>query len=301
MAVKEVGLKQERLSKTSAEQSILRNLEALEEAKEDATEDTAKSELDEQISLLREQLMRVRGRGYSEVEKENSELKERVRELETELLSVKGKCDISDVGSAVNEHEKSDIFLKHQHKLYKLLLTKYSETINKVEKKTVGEIKALIDDSDLSLQNILDGVKPEGYAYEKNYLEAVRNVFEYITKNINYIDSNVNINFWLSPKEIISEKVGDDEDLAVFLCSLLYGLGDKRAEVVISEMEDLRTHSFVITEYQGKFMLLDPSRKEKFDEFTGTKSEVLAKYNFSGAKIKRFMYKFNRNNYEQFL
>ena len=89
--------------------------------------------------------------------------------------------------------------------------------------------------------------------------------------------------------------------MAVFLCSLLFALGDTNAAVIIAELNSLKTHAFVATEFQQKFMVLDPSQKHEFPKFSGTKEEALQKYSFNGAKIKRFLYKFNNSTYEQFM
>jgi len=148
---------------------------------------------------------------------------------------------------------------------------------------------------------LLNDFKPEKYSFENNYLNAAKEVYNYLSKEINYVKSELELNFWLSPKELVSSKVGDDEDQAVFLCSMLFALGDENAEVVIAELENLSTHAFVITEYKKKIYLLDPTQKAEFDKFTGEKKDVIAKYSFEDSKIKRFLYKFNAENYEQFI
>lgn len=190
---------------------------------------------------------------------------------------------------------------KLQIKLYRLLLEKYADIINEGEKRTIGEIKALINGEDLTIQAILSDFMPENYSFEKDYAKTASAVLNFITSEIEYVDHELNLNYWLTPKEIFTNKVGDDEDLAVFLCSLLLGLGDEKAEVVIAELDNLETHAFVITELENKFYLLDPSQESKFKEFSGKKEDVVAKYSFTKAKIRRFLYKFNHSNYEQFL
>ena len=186
-------------------------------------------------------------------------------------------------------------------RLYKLLLQKYSETINEREKRTIGEIKALVNGEDLTIQSVLEDFKPEKYDFKSHYSKAAEKAFEFVSNEIDFIEPDINLNYWLTPKEIMTEKIGDDEDLALFLCSLLAGLGDEKAEVVIAELDNLKTHAFVITEIDEKFYALDPSQKHGFSEFCGRKEEVLLKYEFNSAKIKRFLYRFNAKNYEQFI
>ena len=188
-----------------------------------------------------------------------------------------------------------------QFKLYKFLLNKYGEIINKNETKTIGEIKALIDPNDLTVQAILEEIRPIDFVFEKNYWDCAQKAFEFSCKEIEFVESGIDLNFWLAPKEIMELRISDDEDFAVFLCTLLSALGDENAFVVISQMDNLTTHAFVITEFKEKFLLLDPSQKHSFEEFSGKKIEAMQKYSFKGAKIKKFLYKFNNKEYDQFL
>jgi len=188
-----------------------------------------------------------------------------------------------------------------QCKLYRLLLEKYADLINEKEKRTIGEIKALVNREDLTIQSILADFKKPDYKFETNYFSAAERVLKFVQNEINYVEPEVNLNYWLSAKEIFSSKVGDDEDLAVFLCSLLFALGDEKASVIIAELASLRTHAFVVTVAQGKFFILDPSQKHEFSQFSGEKEKALQSYSFNGAKIKRFLYKFNNSAYEQFM
>ena len=186
-------------------------------------------------------------------------------------------------------------------RLYKLLLQKYSEIINEKEKRTIGEIKSLINGEDLTIQSILEGFKKEDYSFETGYPAAAEKAFRFVSREIDFVELDLSLNYWIEPKEIMTSKVGDDEDIALFLASILLGLGDEKAEVVIAELDNLKTHAFVITEIGEKFYILDPSQKHEFAEFSGKKEEVLLKYDFNNAKIKRFLYRFNSKNYEQFI
>lgn len=186
-------------------------------------------------------------------------------------------------------------------RLYKLLLDKYSSLINEKETKTVGEIKALVNADDLTIQGIASQHRPENYDFSRDYPQSAENAYNFICGEISYIPSDLGLDIWLSPNEILSAKIADDSDLAVLLCSVLYALGDEKAEVVVAELENANTHAFAITEIDGKFILLDPSQKRPFMEFSGEKEKVLEQYSFNGAKIRHFLYKFNAQSYEQFV
>ena len=186
-------------------------------------------------------------------------------------------------------------------RLCNFLLSKYSDLINESERRTIGEIKGLVNSDDLTIQAILADLKPEGFSFEKNFLETAEKVFDFVVSEINFVELSLNLNYWLSPKEIFSEKIADDEDLAIFLCSLLLGLGDEKAFVVLAELDNQQTHSFVITESGENFLILDPSQKHGFSKFFGNRDKVLMDYSFKGAKIRQFLYKFNHSTYEQFV
>ncbi len=191
--------------------------------------------------------------------------------------------------------------LENEVKLCSYLLNKYSDIINEHEKRTIGEIKALVDGTDLSIQSIVNDFKDPSYSFEDDYFEALKQTFDFIQKEISFVDSDLNVNYWFSPREMIEAKVADDEDLAVFLCASMKALGDNRAEVIIAELDDLKTHAFVITEIKGDFLLLDPAQDFEVEKYKGQKADVLKNYSFHGQKIKRFLYRFNSEKYEQFL
>ncbi len=287
----------DRLSKTSAEQSILRNIYELErELRENEDIERDKS-LQEQISLLKEQLNTLQGPSRKELAEENNSLKNEVSELRKKTREFAEKCETLTQGQSTIITSR----VQNENRLYRLLLKKYARLINESEKKTVGEVKAQVTKDDLSLHSLVEDLKPKEYSYEKNYIQAASNILRYITAEIDFVSSNTGVNFWLSPKEILEEKVADDEDLAVFYCSALYSLGDDNAEVLVVELDSLQSHAVVSTHYKGTFYLIDPSQKTLFDAFCGTKHDALSKYAFRGAKVRRLLYRFNHSNYEQFL
>lgn len=203
------------------------------------------------------------------------------------------------VEMAVSEKPADKVALLYR--LYHLLLQKYADLINEKERRTIGEVKALIDPADLTVQSLAFNFKGDSYSFETNFLSAAKRAFEFVSHEISFVKADVRLSFWLSAKEMVESKVADDEDQAVFVCSLLSALGDESAAVVIAELEDLSTHAFVISQYQSGFYLWDPAQRHDFLAFSGSKQTALENYSFEGIKIRRFLYKFNRLSYEQFL
>jgi len=185
--------------------------------------------------------------------------------------------------------------------LCKFLLQKYADVINEREKRTIGEIKTLVDGTDLSIQSLTDDFKEKKYSFSENYNAALKKAFDFVKTEINFVDVDLNLNYWLTPKEVLEMKVADDEDLAVFMCNLLKALGDEKAEVIIAELENLKTHAFVATQIGTDFLILDPAQGHKFEDYKGDKADVLKRYAFNKQKIRRFLYRFNSEKYEQFL
>lgn len=191
--------------------------------------------------------------------------------------------------------------MEKENKLAKFLLQKYADLINEREQRTIGEIKLLVDGTDLTIQNLVNDFKPEFYEFEKDYLTVLKKVYEFIINEIDFVETNFGINYWLSAKEVMDIKVVDDEDMAVFVCACAKALGDDNCEVIIAELDNLKTHAFVITEFNNKFILLDAATKTPFEKYAGSKIEIIKNYEFKKNKIKRFLYRFNSNKYEQFL
>ena len=273
------------LDKTTAEKVLLRNIAALESGIREETDPEKKLDLESQLSSIKSHLSRLSGKTYVDLRLENLELKKQVSEIREKRERAVPLKDDSSMNLV---------------KLYSLILERYSDVINEHESKTVGEIKALVNKDDLTIQSLSNEFKIEDYDFENHYFQAAEKAFDYVRGEIIFVKPDANVAFWLTPKEIASEKIGDDEDQAVFLCSLLYSLGDEKAEVVIAELENSGTHAFVITEWNKKFMILDPCQEHSFRDFYGEKREVLEKYSFQGSHIKKFLYKFNNSNYEQF-
>jgi hypothetical protein len=284
-------------SKAVEEQELWKKIEDLE-GRLKSSEDSFKPGIEVELAKLKAKLSELQ-----------SPLRQRTFDFETELEKQKSQYDdlfekysklrlaIGSVSEVEDKQQEKEL----KFRLHKFLLEKYSETINEKEKKTIGEIKGLIDPDDLSIQSLLAELITKNYSFEKDYLSVAKEAYDFVSKEISFVESDVKLNFWLTPIEIIKHKLADDEDLAVFLCTLLYALGDEKAFVVVAEMENLTSHAFVITEYKDTFFLFDPSQKKPFEEFSGKKEKVLAEYSFMNSKIKRFLYRFNALEYEQFV
>lgn len=297
---KVIAFREKKLTATEQEQKLWKELQNLKEKQEK----TQNPDLEKRIDKLECEISAIQGKDITAIEAENITLRKKAIAQEKELLDLRKRyAELRKVfGSlGIGDQKKTEAKTENESKLAKMLLRKYAQTINEKETKTVGEIKELVNKKDLTIQAIIQDLKPENYNFEKDYLQTAEKVLEYLNEEIEYAKADFGINFWLEPKEILEAGVSDDEDLAVMLCSALFELGDDKAQVVITELDNLTTHAIVITEHKGNFYILDPSQKHHVEKFAGKKETALAEFEFKNAKIKRFLYKFNAENYEQFL
>jgi len=279
------------LRRTTAEKELLRNISALEESYSSEGDFARKEALFSQLSELKGNLSGISGKTYANLMVENANLKKRLDDARGAIEKFRNSGSQTQLPNTPTSPES---------RIQKLMLTRYSQIINEREEKTVGDIKALVTKDDLTIQSLCETFKPEGYVFENHFFQAAEKAYNYVKDEIELVDFDINISFWLTPTEIVSEKIGDDEDQAVFLCSLLYCLGDESAECIIAELEDSTTHAFVMTSFEGNSAILDCAQKKPFREYIGAKKDILENYSYNGTRIKRFAYKFNHNNYEQF-
>lgn len=282
------SMQRPKLERTIAEKELLRNINALQQTLSEETDMAKKGELLSQLGELRSHLSRLSGTTYTELRLENARLRKELSELNRKLLELK-----NSQGSGWEN-------LTGVVRIYRLVIERYADLINENESKSVGEIKALVSKENLTIQSIAQRFMGENYVFREHYPAAAEKAYDYVKGEIEFVNTDMSVSFWLEPGQIASEKIGDDDDQAVFLCSLLLALGDENAECVIAELDNAKTHAFVITEFAGKLFLLDPVQKKPFTEFCGEKEQVMGRYTFFSNKITRFLYKFNNSKYEQF-
>jgi len=140
------GERIEKLRKTSAEQALLRNIQALEFQLAEETDSDTKNRLQQQILDLKQALSMLQGESYALLQERNEELKVRVSELEKMVSGAMKEITNAKLGqTSISEMGLPDDTGDAKLKLYELLLKKYADLINEFEKKTVGELKAMID------------------------------------------------------------------------------------------------------------------------------------------------------------
>ena len=83
---------------------------------------------------------------------------------------------------------------ENEVKLCKYLLEKCADIINEREKRTIGEIKSLVDGTDLSVQSFVEDFKDSAYSFDADYENSLKQVFDFTKKEIGSAQNNWNIN-----------------------------------------------------------------------------------------------------------
>lgn len=109
-----------------------------------------------------------------------------------------------DPAKAADAHQNEKLF---QCKLYKLLLEKYADLVNEKERRTIGEIKTLVNAEDLTIESIIADFKKPGFQIQSDYLEVAPKVLEFVQKEINYVEPEINLNYWLWPRKFFQPRL----------------------------------------------------------------------------------------------
>lgn len=237
-------------------------------------------------SDLRFQNIRLKGElNETKLEKEN--LKQRVKELEEFIKNISGSKNIS-----VSANESI------QNKYYELILDKYKEEINEQERKTISQIKEMVSPNDLTIKSVVGKYKPVGYDYNKDYIDTLKRIYNFIKSEIDIIKIDIKVLYWMDATTVLKNKYCDDQDAASLLCSTMQALNDYDALVYVVLLDNEQTHSFVKTKYKNLHYIFDLTQKCPFEMYSNTdESKLFENYKFNGNKIKKIIYKYNQNIY----
>jgi hypothetical protein len=245
---------------------------------------------DDDTTDLRFKNIKLKGK-LSESELEKNNLQIRVNELEEYIKNIQSNSDI----------KTTPVCEINRNKYYEIILNKYKEFINSKEQKTISEIKDMINSEDLTINSVATKFKPIGYEYSRDYLETIKKIYNFLKSEINVVKNDLKILFWLDFNEIIRYKIADEQDISIFLCSIMKSLDDNISEIYVVLLEDDKTHAFVKTKFKNTHYILDLTQKVPFDMFKDNdENKLFENYNFLNKKIIKKIYKYNENDYEEF-
>jgi hypothetical protein len=237
-------------------------------------------------SDIRFQNIKLKGE-LNETKLERDNLKVRVKELEDFIKNLSGNKNLS-----------TSIKDNIQNKYYEQILDKYKDLINEQERKTIAQIKATVNPTDLTIKSIISKYKPIGYDCSKDYIETLRKIYAFLKAEIEVVKTDIKILYWLDSTSIIKNKMCDEQDVSSLLCSIMQGLNDQEAQVFVVILEDDKTHAFVKTKYKNLFYIFDLTQKGPFEMFVNSdEKKLMDDYRFNGLAIKKVIYRYNQNNY----
>jgi len=179
--------------------------------------------------------------------------------------------------------------LQDKIRFYELALGRYRQTIERSESKTIADLKALVEPNEETVIKVKDeivaGMRP--YIYDKHFpitAEAAHKVVREMRTLKNPID------FWLTPKELMSLRGGDPMDKAVFLCSLLIALENPDAYVIVGVDGGIKVA--VGYRFNDEWRLLDTTSRATI---SGDKEKIIKEW-FGD---ERQIYEFNNIHYNQ--
>jgi len=221
-------------------------------------------------------------------EKEILVLREKIKFLQ-QNNPAKLRHELNTLKEALKENEDQNKSFGIQNKLLKAIINKY------LHEQSFGleDLKKLILPNDLSVLSIKQEILPENYNYEDDYLQAVQNLYAYLRKNYTLTDLGLATKYWLSPRDIIEAGAGDAFDLSVLVCSILIALGGNETKVYAVELSDFSRHSFVLTRYKKRMLIIDLVYSKSYNDYLGYEKDVWQEYSPKGLTIRTKKYSFN--------
>jgi len=196
---------------------------------------------------------------------------------------------------AAKECESELEVIKRRESIYRKIIERYRELIEAGESKSIPELRSLVRPQSSSVLELKEKLTREfkPYEYERDFLAASQKAYEFVKDEIK--TEHVNIEFWLSPKDILELSTADEMDKAILLCSLLIALGNKGAKVVV-EMKGGLKHAFVMFSFGNRYYLFDPVHDINL---AGSKEILEAQISTERDEENKIVYEFNDAEYNE--
>jgi hypothetical protein len=260
--------------------------------------------IDDSINLEIGKLTKIQGNDETDDKFTNIKIKGEINEALTENKSLKEKVkELEDFIKNLSKNNSIETPNQDNAKLkyYELILNKHKEEINGVERKTISEIKDMVRPNDLTIKSMVSKYQPIGYDFNKDYINTLKQIYNYFKSEVDVIKNNLKVLFWIDFANIIKNKIADEQDISILLCSCMQALGDNNAKIEVVLLDDDKTHSFVKTKYKNTFYIFDLTQKVPFDMFKNIdENKLYEDYKFNGNKINTKIYSYNQYEYTNY-
>ena len=179
--------------------------------------------------------------------------------------------------------------LQDKIKIYEMIIERYREYIERSEAKTITDLKLLVRPNDEIIQRkkdeLIQNMRP--YVYDQNFLQAAELAHNFIRE---IRTCNIAIDFWLTPKEMMTLRGGDPMDKAVFLCSLFIALENQDSFVIVGVDKGIKAG--VGFTFNNEFYMIDPASSA---HAKGEKEKIIGEW----FKEDKRIYEFNDRDYSE--
>lgn len=142
------------------------------------------------------------------------------------------------------------------NQIYLAIISRYKDYIEEKESLSVAELPVLVTPNDTKVKEKAAELKAGflNYDYDGNFKEASTRAYDFVKKEIT--EATLPLQFWLTPEETLTFKLGDSIDKNILLCSIFIGLGNPSAKVFV-KIGDAARKVFVYYEFKDKIYLFD--------------------------------------------
>ena len=180
--------------------------------------------------------------------------------------------------------------LSRLNQVYLAIISRYKDYIQEKESISVAELPTLVTPKSGAVAKKAAEIRGsfEPYSYERNFYDAAAKAFSFVRDDIE--SAALPLEFWLSPEDTLTYKMGDVIDKNILLCSILVALGNPSAKVLV-KMRENNINAFTYFEFNGRVYVLDIGNGIKeFDD----KNAMVASL---GIDEDTSVYEFNNQTY----
>lgn len=151
--------------------------------------------------------------------------------------------------------EKTDKF-ERLNEIYLAIIGRYRDYIEGRENLSVAELSNLVTPRSEKVGGKAEEIKRgfTSYVYERDFKNASTLAYEFVKNDIENIV--LPVQFWLTPEETLTYRMGDVIDKNLLLCSILIRLGNPSAKVLVRIKENVRK-VLVYYELDNRIHVLD--------------------------------------------
>jgi len=252
-------------------------------------------ELLEKISKLQQKLEKeTNSEKWKSLAKDLNNLKEQLQDLH-ENDPLKLKYRLQKLTKELAEEEVKNQEVKTLKKYFQYIVEK---DLAYLQKTSAEELKQLCNYDSIDFDMIIEIIKPKNYSYEKNYLQAIGNLYSLLENEFKIITENTP-DYLLSAEDTLKLKCGNKVDISILVCAIMHKLGDYNAKVTLAVLSDFSIIHFVETTYKNKTLIFDFYNSQKYNDYLDSFEKVREKYKPEGKTIREIKYSFSKYIYEE--